>query len=38
MTINSKLFTNSLGMNLSDRPLTALQDLQYGKHCEFPPL
>ena len=33
--INSKLLTNSLGKNLSHRPSTALQDLQYGKLCEF---
>ena len=36
MEINSKLLTNSVGKNLSHRPLTALQDLQYGKLCEFP--
>ena len=36
MKINYKLFTNSLGKNLSHRPSTAPQDLQYGKLCEFP--
>ena len=36
MKINSKLLTNSLGKNLSDWPSTAMQDLQYGKLCEFP--
>ena len=36
MKINSKLLTNSLGTNLSHQPSTALQDLQYGKLCEFP--
>ena len=36
MKINYKLLTNSLQKNLSHRPSTALQDLQYGKLCEFP--
>ena len=36
MKINSKLLTNSLGKNLSHQPSTVLQDLQYGKLCEFP--
>ena len=31
MKKNSKLLTNLLGKNLSHRPSTALQDLQYGK-------
>ena len=34
MKMNSKLLTNSLEKN--HRPSTALQDLQYGKLCEFP--
>ena len=38
MKINSKLLTNSLGKNLSHRPSAELQDLQYGKLCEFPTL
>ena len=36
MKINSKLLTNSLGKKLSHRPSAELQDLQYGKLCEFP--
>ena len=35
MKINSNLLTNSLGKNLSYQPSTALQDLQFGKLCEF---
>ena len=34
----SKLLTNSLGKNLSHRPSTVLQDLQYENFVNFPTL